>query len=291
MGGVSAVNIHRLLGTVCGEGAPRRRTVFRWVESFNSGHETVKKESVQAARQQPVLRQVCSMSPSPLCRTGAKPMINCKWHLFFEQHSMHNPRRFKGEEGLFTLGSKRSHTWTRQKGAELPGAAHSSQEGPRGIIYQTDYKWWVLNAIHSLETWSESSSEEISDSTFSWKADGLSILGCGGIMLIEWLPQGQTINSEVYFNTLTCICRRIQLRRQGKCECQVPLLHDNARPQSSKRHWNWHRWDIPSNHIHHILQIWPHRTMLCSTKWRTTPREKIPCQWRPAERCPRLYAQ
>ena len=41
------VDIHHLLASVCGEAARSCRTVFQWVESFNSGHETVKKVTVQ----------------------------------------------------------------------------------------------------------------------------------------------------------------------------------------------------------------------------------------------------
>jgi hypothetical protein len=55
-----------------------------------------------------------------------------------------------------------------------------------------------------------------------------------GILLIEWLPQGQTINSEVYCNTLY-LRRRNHLQRQGKWTCQVLLLHDNARPYNTKQ--------------------------------------------------------
>ena len=56
---------------VCGEAALSCRTVFQWVESFNSGHETVKKVSVQVARQQPICHQLCSVSPSSPRRKNA----------------------------------------------------------------------------------------------------------------------------------------------------------------------------------------------------------------------------
>jgi histone-lysine N-methyltransferase SETMAR len=58
-------------------------------------------------------------------------------------------------------------------------------------------------------------------------------LNMEGNPLIEWLPQGQTINRQMYYNTLTCLCRRIQLWRQGKWARQVLLLLDNARQHSS----------------------------------------------------------
>lgn len=45
--GALPVDIHHRLGSLCGEAARSCRKVFQWVESFNSGHETVKKVSVQ----------------------------------------------------------------------------------------------------------------------------------------------------------------------------------------------------------------------------------------------------
>ena len=40
--GVLAADIHCQLAAVCGEAASIHRTVFRWAETFNSGHETVR---------------------------------------------------------------------------------------------------------------------------------------------------------------------------------------------------------------------------------------------------------
>ena len=59
--------------------------------------------------------------------------------------------------------------------------------------------------------------------------------GMEGSLLIEWLPQAQSTNSEVSCNILSCIRSRIQLRRQGKWTRQVLLFHDSARPYSSKQ--------------------------------------------------------
>jgi hypothetical protein len=66
-----------------------------------------------------------------------------------------------------------------------------------------------------------------------------------------------------------CLHHRIQLQHHGKQTRQVPLHNDIARTHIlNKQHRNWHPLDITSSHIHHILQIWPHQTMPCSTKWK-----------------------
>jgi hypothetical protein len=66
-----------------------------------------------------------------------------------------------------------------------------------------------------------------------------------------------------------CLHRRIHPQHHGKQTRQVPLPNDIARTHSlNKQHRNWHPLDITSSHIHHILQIWPHQNMPCSTKWK-----------------------
>jgi len=62
--GALAADIHRRLASMCAEAAQSCKTVFQWVKSFNSGHETVKKVAVQVARQQPICHQLWSVSPS-----------------------------------------------------------------------------------------------------------------------------------------------------------------------------------------------------------------------------------
>lgn len=55
---------------------------------------------------------------------------------------------------------------------------------------------------------------------------------CDGIVHIEFLERGCTVNSEGYVNTLTNLRRRLRRIRPDK----VPILHhDNARPHTSQR--------------------------------------------------------
>lgn len=69
--------------------------------------------------------------------------------------------------------------------------------------------------------------------------------------------------------TPLCLHHRIHLQHNGKQICQVPLPNDIARTHSlNKQQRNWHPLDITSSHNHYILQIWPHQTMPCSTKWK-----------------------
>jgi hypothetical protein len=53
---------------------------------------------------------------------------------------------------------------------------------------------------------------------------------CEGMILIDVLPRGQTINSDVYVETLKKFSRRV---RPNKDVTKVLLHHDNTRPHTS----------------------------------------------------------
>ena len=54
-----------------------------------------------------------------------------------------------------------------------------------------------------------------------------------GVLLVEFLPEGKTINSAVYFETLKKLRRAIQNKRRGMLSATILLLHNNARPHSA----------------------------------------------------------
>ena len=56
-----------------------------------------------------------------------------------------------------------------------------------------------------------------------------------GVILVDFLPKGETINSEAYIQTLTRLRARIQRVRPNMPIDNVLLLHDNARPHTSIR--------------------------------------------------------
>ncbi|GBM79213.1 Histone-lysine N-methyltransferase SETMAR [Araneus ventricosus] len=56
-----------------------------------------------------------------------------------------------------------------------------------------------------------------------------------GILLIEFMTRGTTINSEVYCRMLKKLKRAIQNKRRGLLSSGVVLLHDNARPRTAVR--------------------------------------------------------
>ncbi|GFS76299.1 mariner Mos1 transposase [Trichonephila clavipes] len=54
-----------------------------------------------------------------------------------------------------------------------------------------------------------------------------------GVLLVEFMQQGTTINAAAYFATPTKLRRAIQNKRRSFLMSGVLLLHDNARPHSA----------------------------------------------------------
>ncbi|KAJ4435712.1 hypothetical protein ANN_18328 [Periplaneta americana] len=72
-----------------------------------------------------------------------------------------------------------------------------------------------------------------------------------GVLLIEFLPRGETINRDTYCQTLKKLHRAIQNKRRGMLTDGVVLLHDNARPHTARDIQNliskfgWEQIDYP----------------------------------------------
>ena len=54
-----------------------------------------------------------------------------------------------------------------------------------------------------------------------------------GILLVDFLSQGSTINAGDYCNTLQKLHRAIQNKQHGMLSWGVVMIHDNARPHTA----------------------------------------------------------
>jgi histone-lysine N-methyltransferase SETMAR len=54
-----------------------------------------------------------------------------------------------------------------------------------------------------------------------------------GVLLVDFLPKGTTINAQCYCETLRQLRRAIQNQRHGMLSRGVVLLHDNVRPHTA----------------------------------------------------------
>ena len=56
-----------------------------------------------------------------------------------------------------------------------------------------------------------------------------------GVLLLDYRPNGQTINVQVYCDTLHRLSRAIQNKSRGLLSSGVVFLHDNARPHTARQ--------------------------------------------------------
>jgi hypothetical protein len=52
---------------------------------------------------------------------------------------------------------------------------------------------------------------------------------CDGVILVDVMPRGATINSEAYINNLDKLNKRFRRVQPGKNPVEMLLQHDNAR--------------------------------------------------------------
>ena len=91
-----------------------------------------------------------------------------------------------------------------------------------------------------------------------------------GILLIDYLPEGQTINAK-YCSSLLVKLKTFWKKNtagsspRGSCSCTtMPRLTGHLQPRR-----NWPTWTSNVLITHPILQIWPRRTTTCSLDWKT----------------------
>jgi histone-lysine N-methyltransferase SETMAR len=68
-----------------------------------------------------------------------------------------------------------------------------------------------------------------------------------GVLLVDFLTKGDTVNADRYCDTLSRLQEAIGLKRPGLLRTDVVLLHDNARPHSANRTRDLLRryhWDV-----------------------------------------------
>jgi len=72
-----------------------------------------------------------------------------------------------------------------------------------------------------------------------------------GVILVDILERGSTINAQRYCETLQKLRRAIQNKRRGKLSRQILFLHDNARPHTANRtqqllnDFGWEKFNHP----------------------------------------------
>ena len=96
-----------------------------------------------------------------------------------------------------------------------------------------------------------------------------------GVLHIDYLPKGQTVNAEYYSSLLVQLKDVLKEKRQRRGKVNkggVLFLHDNPpahralASQKKLAYLGFQCLDHPPTHA--ILRIWPRRTTTCSLDWK-----------------------
>ena len=107
--------------------------------------------------------------------------------------------------------------------------------------------------------------QKIPSAKIRWKVLASIFWDQDGILLIDYLPKGQTSNAENYSSLLVQVKDILKEKRRGSsprgsCSCtKIPRLTGHLQPRRK-----WPTWASNVLITHPILRIWPRRTTTCS---------------------------
>lgn len=242
----SAAEIHRELVRVCGQDAPSDRTVRRWVEEFKSGKNSTE-DAERAGRPVTSVTQVNTLEMEQLVVDSPRITIEELSQALgisrgSVQEIIHNELHM----------TKLTCRWVPK--ALTPHMKHSRAEICRELLDKMEEvgEPFLQQIVTGDEKWFSYYQPESKQESQEWRKVGspppLKIKtepstrkrmatvfwDVQGILLIEWLPEGTTVNSAYYCKILTKLKESIKSERRGKWTRGVFLLHDNARPHTAE---------------------------------------------------------
>ncbi|XP_026314672.1 histone-lysine N-methyltransferase SETMAR-like [Hyposmocoma kahamanoa] len=243
--GLTPKAIHEDMSATLGESAPSYATIKNWVAEFKRGRETIQDEPR-------------SGRPSTASTDENKEKI-CDLIL--------SDRRLTVEEIAKTIGisSERTHHIIT---ADLGFSKVSARWVPRLLsveqkrnrlttsrdcleLYEADPLEFIERFVTMDETWVHHNTPETKEQSKQWKRVGSPtpkkakvILSAGkvmasvfwdakGIILVDYLKKGETINSDYYCSLLRRLKEEIKEKRPGLLRRKVLFHQDNARVHTS----------------------------------------------------------
>ena len=243
--GLSATEIHTKMVKVLKESAPSFPTVHRWVLEFKRGRTSVEDEPrsgrPKSATTPEIIEQVFDIvckDPSLTKREIADTIgISDERVLYILHEELHMKKLF---------GKLVPHSLTIQQ--KLNRKQISQRNLKRFKQNQTDF---VRRFITMDETWIYHHDPKLKQERLQWIEAGSSapkqvksersakkimasiFWDAKGVLLIDYLEKGKTINSEYYCNLLDQLDKNIREKRPGLQKKTIIFHQDNARVHTS----------------------------------------------------------
>lgn len=242
--GKKPAEILREICGVYGDNAPSKTTVYKWVERFSSGYESVEDEARSGRPATPSTAQVVENVRKALEEDRRLSLRQLEDTLGIARTTLH--RIVTDDLGMKRIVARwvpklltNEQKQTRVQVCRQLLNAYHDDEGYLDRIVTGDESWF---SYYIPETKAQSSEWRIPGEGPPIKAKTVQSAGkrmasvfwdTQGILLIDWLPQGMTITSSYYIEVLQKLRDEIKHKRRGKLTRGILLLHDNARPHTS----------------------------------------------------------
>lgn len=260
---ISSKQIHERLKNVYGDAAMPDRTIRSWMEKFKGGRTNVHDEGRSGRPNDAVNDETTSAVLLLLERDRRYTIEDLKQLLedeFLIDVSPASIYRTLEEAGF----SKVCARWVPR----LLSDEHRTKRLDSALTFLTAYER-DTSILHRIVTGDETCVHYVTPTTKTatmiWKrkeeptpkkakqeksANKLMVIvfwDHRGVILTEFMERGHTINSDSYCKTLTSLRKAIKSKRPGLLSRKPILLHDNARPHSSRQsaeHLDSFKWEI-----------------------------------------------
>jgi len=245
---------------VCGDIAMSDDMIRKWVRMFNEGRENMHDEA-RSGRP--------SLVNDDLVRKVNKRVHDDKRFTIFDL-SLHFPQISRTL--LYDIISRHlvywkvCARWVPKKLTEEHKKQHVACALTFLIHYHKERDSMLSHIVTGDETWVSHITPESKQQSLHWKHTGspkwkkfkqtfsTRKIMCTlfwdrqGVLLVEFLPQGTTVNSAAYCESLKKLRHAVQNKRRGMLSATILLLHDNARPHSAAQtqdfitSFKWEQW-------------------------------------------------
>ncbi|KAJ4444150.1 hypothetical protein ANN_05939 [Periplaneta americana] len=221
--------IYRQLKEVYGDTVMNERNVRKWCEMFNNGRTNVHDET-RPGRPSLITEDLKTKVNNRILQDRRTSLDEL--HIAFRDIS----RSLLGEIVSQHLGyHKICARWVPRQLSDQ----HKTQRMASALTflmrYHTDGDAFLDQIVTGDETWvSHNTQRPSANHTLSTQKVVATVFwDRKGVLLLDFMPKGTTINANRYCETLRKLRRAIQNKRRGMLSRGVVLLHDNARPHTA----------------------------------------------------------
>lgn len=238
--GATPADVHRRLQSVCGDGAPSRRTVYNWAELFTGGRDSAEKGTSSGRPRTAVSEENVQRVEDMIADDRRITVRELADILGIGPASVHeilsthlNVRKVVARwvPKLLTPDMKRTRVELSTQLLEMVNNTHPN-------FYDrlvTGDESWVLfyepDSRRASMEWRRPGEAPPTKLRSEWstkKRMALFFWDIEGLVLLKWVPEGGRANTQFYCEALRELRENIRENRRGKLTRGVLLQHDNA---------------------------------------------------------------